>query len=133
MAHDLIVEPVSTSPDHALGALSGPSAAGGPLSRIYDAMSTAGADEKRDRSARRLRPLVSLLPYVARYRGRVVAALVALIVAALATLAVPLAVRRIIDVGFSDADTSLIDNYFAVMIAVVAVLAVASATRFYLV
>ncbi len=57
----------------------------------------------------------------------------ALIVAALATLAVPLAVRRMIDVGFSDADTSLIDNYFAVMIAVVAVLAVASATRFYLV
>jgi ATP-binding cassette subfamily B protein len=115
------------------GALSGPSAAGGPKSRIYDAMSTAGADEKRDRSARRLRPLVSLLPYVARYRGRVIAALVALIVAALATLAVPLAVRRIIDVGFSDADTSLIDNYFAVMIAVVAVLAVASASRFYLV
>jgi ATP-binding cassette, subfamily B, bacterial len=96
-------------------------------------MSATGAEEKRGRSARRLRPLVSVLPYVARYRGRVIAALIALIVAALATLAVPLAVRRIIDVGFSDADTSLIDNYFAVMIAVVAVLAVASATRFYLV
>ena len=53
-------------------------------------MSTAGAEEKRDRSARRLRPLVSLLPYVARYRGRVVAALVALIVAALTTLMWPL-------------------------------------------
>jgi ATP-binding cassette subfamily B protein len=96
-------------------------------------MSATAAEEKRGRSARRLRPLVSVLPYVARYRGRVIAALIALIVAALATLAVPLAVRRIIDVGFSDADTSLIDNYFAVMIAVVAVLAVASATRFYLV
>jgi ATP-binding cassette subfamily B protein len=96
-------------------------------------MSIAGAEKKPDRSARRLRPLVSLLPYVARYRGRALAALAALIVAALATLAVPLAVRRIIDVGFSDANASLIDNYFIVMIAVVAVLAAASGTRFYLV
>ncbi len=78
-------------------------------------------------------PLVSLLPYVARYRGRAFTALIALIVAALATLAVPLAVRRMIDVGFSATNTSLIDNYFIVMIAVVAVLAAASATRFYLV
>jgi ATP-binding cassette subfamily B protein len=61
------------------------------------------------------------------------AALAALIVAALATLAVPLAVRRMIDVGFSAANTSLIDNYFLVMLLVVAVLAAASATRFYLV
>ncbi|MEA2986395.1 MAG: ATP-binding cassette, subfamily bacterial [Alphaproteobacteria bacterium] len=96
-------------------------------------MSTAGAEEKRDRAARRLRPLASLLPYVARYRGRALAALAALIVAAVATLAVPLAVQRMIDVGFSDANTSLIDNYFAAMIAVVAVLAAASASRFYLV
>ena len=36
-----------------------------------------------------------------RYRGRVVAALVALLVAALATLVVPVAVRRMIDFGFS--------------------------------
>jgi ATP-binding cassette, subfamily B, bacterial len=96
-------------------------------------MSTAGPEEKRDRAARRLRPLASLLPYVARYRGRAFAALAALIVAALATLAVPLAVRRMIDVGFSSANTSLIDNYFLVMLVVVAVLAAASATRFYLV
>jgi ATP-binding cassette subfamily B protein len=96
-------------------------------------MSTAAADEKRDRSARRLRPLVSLLPYVARYRGRVAAALVALIVAALTTLIVPIAVRRMIDFGFSAEGVALIDNYFLVMIAVAAVLAAASALRFYLV
>ena len=96
-------------------------------------MSSAGAEEKQGRSARSLKPLVSLSPYVGRYKGRALAALVALIVAALATLAVPIAVRRMIDVGFSDADASLIDNYFAVMIAVAAVLALASAARFYLV
>ena len=47
----------------------------------------------------------------------------ALVVAALATLAVPVAVRRMIDFGFSADSSALIDNYFAVMIAVVAVLA----------
>jgi ATP-binding cassette subfamily B protein len=81
----------------------------------------------------KLRPLVSLLPYVRRYRGRVAAALCALVVAALTTLAVPLAVRRMIDFGFSGERLTLIDSYFAVMIAVVALLALASASRFYLV
>ncbi len=61
------------------------------------------------------------------------AALAALVVAALATLAVPIAVRRMIDFGFSAEGVELIDSYFAVMIAVVAVLAVASALRYYLV
>ena len=73
------------------------------------------------------------MPYVARYRGRALAALAALIVAALTTLVVPIAVRRMIDFGFSDKAAQLIDSYFAVMIAVVAVLAVASALRYYLV
>ncbi|MEX0751706.1 MAG: ABC transporter transmembrane domain-containing protein [Xanthobacteraceae bacterium] len=101
-------------------------------------MSDVGGEQKRgpegpEPAARRLKPLALLLPYVARYRSRAIGALAALIVAALATLAVPLAVRRMIDIGFSAANTSLIDNYFTVMIAVVAVLALASAARFYLV
>ena len=81
----------------------------------------------------KLTPLLSLIPYVGRYRGRAFAALAALLVAALATLAVPLAVRRMIDFGFSREGMNLIDSYFAVMIAVAGVLAVASATRYYLV
>jgi ATP-binding cassette subfamily B protein len=101
-------------------------------------MAVAGAAEKPDPASsgpapRRLRPLASLLPYVARYRGKALGALAALTVAALATLAVPLAVRRMIDFGFSAENISLIDNYFLVMIVVVAVLACASATRYYLV
>jgi ATP-binding cassette subfamily B protein len=80
-----------------------------------------------------VRPLIALLPYVMHYRGRVIAALMALLVAAAATLIVPLAVRRMIDFGFSAERIGLIDQYFAVMIAVAAVLAGASATRYYLV
>jgi ATP-binding cassette subfamily B protein len=81
----------------------------------------------------RLRPLLALAPYVARYRGRAVLALISLTVAALTTLLVPVAVRRMIDFGFSPEGIALINSYFSVMIAVVAVLAFASASRFYLV
>jgi ATP-binding cassette, subfamily B, bacterial len=81
----------------------------------------------------RLRPLVALAPYVARYRGRAVLALISLTVAALTTLLVPVAVRRMIDFGFTPDGIALINSYFSVMIAVVAVLALASASRYYLV
>jgi ATP-binding cassette subfamily B protein len=81
----------------------------------------------------KLSPLKSLLPYVGRYRGRAVLALISLTVAALTTLVVPIAVRRMIDFGFSPEGITMINSYFSVMIAVVAVLAVASASRYYLV
>ena len=48
-----------------------------------------------------LRPL---LPYALAYRGRIVGALVALVVASGATLVVPIAVQRMIDYGFSDSE-----------------------------
>ncbi len=85
------------------------------------------------KSRARLRPLLGLKPYVARYRGRALLAFVALTVAALTTLLVPVAVRRMIDFGFTAKGVALINSYFSVMIAVVAVLALASAARFYLV
>src|SRR5262249_43617469 len=84
-------------------------------------------------ASRRLRPLLSLAPYVARYRAQAIAALVALLVAAVTTLVVPIAVRRMVDFGFSRDSVGLIDSYFSVMIAIGAVLALASAGRFYLV
>ncbi len=96
-------------------------------------LDVAGAPASGARGKVKLRPLARLLPYVARYSGRALAALAALTVAALTTLVVPLAVRRMIDFGFSDKAVQLIDSYFAVMILVVAVLAVSSALRYYLV
>jgi ATP-binding cassette subfamily B protein len=93
----------------------------------------AGPSGKENDRKAKLRPLKLLVPFVIRYRGRAAAAVVALLVASLATLAVPIAVRRMIDFGFTDERIGLIDQYFGVMIAVVAVLAVASASRYYLV
>ncbi|MDA9546964.1 ABC transporter [Bradyrhizobium sp. CCBAU 45321] len=81
----------------------------------------------------KLRPLLALAPYVIRYRGRAALAFVALTIAALTTLLVPVAVRRMIDFGLTPEGIELINSYFSVMLAVVAVLAIASAARYYLV
>ncbi len=96
----------------------------------------ATADAPAKDGARRgskLRPLLALAPYVLRYRARALLALGALIVAAVTTLVVPLAVRRMIDFGFGAQGVELINDYFSLMIAVVAVLALSSAARYYLV
>jgi ATP-binding cassette subfamily B protein len=103
------------------------------LDRAAGAAQDAATPASGPPPARRLRPLVSLLPYVGRYRWQASAAVVALLTAAITTLVVPIAVRRMIDFGFSRESASLIDSYFTVMIAVVAVLALSSASRFYLV
>jgi ATP-binding cassette subfamily B protein len=95
------------------------------------AVPATAANTRADR--RSLRPLLALVPYVQRYRGRIVAAVGALVVAAMATLAVPLAVRRMIDYGFTAESAQFIDQYFAMMLVVAAVLAASSALRYYLV
>jgi ATP-binding cassette subfamily B protein len=81
--------------------------------------------------SRSLRPLGRLMHFALPYKGRVVLAIIALALAAVATLVLPLAVRGMIDHGFSDA--ALIDRYFLGLIAVAGVLAFASAWRYYLV
>jgi ATP-binding cassette subfamily B protein len=91
------------------------------------------AADAAPRPAERLRPLAALVPYALRYRGRIGAALGALVVAAGATLVVPIAVRRMIDFGFAPERAGYIDQYFMVLIGVAGVLAGASALRFYLV
>ena len=97
-------------------------------SRIEEALTTSPA-----KRSERLRPLLALAPYVARYRGRATLAFVALTIAAVTTLIVPVAVRRMIDFGFTPEGIARINSYFSVMVAVVAVLALASASRYYLV
>jgi ATP-binding cassette subfamily B protein len=80
---------------------------------------------------RTLAPLVGLRPYLMRHPAMVLAALCALVVSAGAMLTVPVAVRRMIDFGFSGGGR--IDVYFAAMIGIGLVLALASAARMYLV
>nr|WP_244670000.1 ABC transporter transmembrane domain-containing protein [Kaistia sp. 32K] len=74
-----------------------------------------------------------LVPYVLRRKPQLLGACLALVAAALATLTVPLAVRRMIDHGFTADNAGTINVYFMALIGVVAVLAVASSLRFYFV
>ena len=79
------------------------------------------------------RALLRLAPYLLRYKLRIAASLLAVTVAAGATLAVPLAIRRMIDFGFSAESAGLINTYFYGLIAVAGALALASGARFYFV
>lgn len=92
--------------------------------------SPAESGEVQDRR-RALRPLLAFKPYLLRHKLMLMGALAALIVAAGATLTVPLAVRRMIDLGFAGVDPSLVDKYFATLLGVGLILALASAARFY--
>ena len=98
-----------------------------------DMSNTFEQEAKRRQKSKDLRPLSRLLPFLARYRMQVAIALIALLVASMATLVVPVAVRRVFDHGFAGENAALVDQYFAVMLAVVALLAIGSSVRFYFV
>jgi ATP-binding cassette subfamily B protein len=80
-----------------------------------------------------VRPLARLFPYITRYPHLVVGALVFLLLAAVTTLTLPMAVRRMIDHGFSAQDAGFINTYFSMLAAIAVILALASACRYYFV
>ncbi|ANY78327.1 ABC transporter [Microvirga ossetica] len=93
----------------------------------------ADFSEGQTRPKAALSALKPLIPYGLAYKGRIAAALAALAMASAATLVVPVAVRRVIDFGFSEQGRAYINAYFVLLIIVVGVLALASALRYYLV
>ncbi len=91
----------------------------------------ADIQENQTKTRRSPQPLMRLMPHVLRYRGMVCAAILFLTLAAITTLALPLAVRRMIDHGFAAADGGFVNNYFGMMLVLAALLALASAMRYY--
>ncbi len=87
----------------------------------------------RKEGRRSLQPLLTLKPYIFKHRRMIALALMAVVVSALAMLAVPMAVRRMIDFGFGDRDNRFINQYFVMLIIIGLVISVASSARFYLV
>ena len=77
--------------------------------------------------------LVPLVPFLRRHGRLSIGALLALICAAVISLALPMAVRRMIDNGFGQADSAFINRYFLMVMALAVALAVASALRYYFV
>jgi ATP-binding cassette subfamily B protein len=77
--------------------------------------------------------LRGLIPFVAPYKGVVVAAFLALVASTSVMLIVPLTVRLMIDHGFSNENAAMIDDYFLGLIGVAALMGVTSSIRFFLV
>jgi ATP-binding cassette subfamily B protein len=90
----------------------------------------ASPDRPKGRS---IAPLKALVPYLRPYRGRVVAALVALLVASAAMLSLPIALRHLIDQGLASDSGDTINRYFGAFMAAAGVFGVFAALRFYFV
>ena len=90
------------------------------------------AEALRRKRASTVGPILGLMPFVFAYKWMLVAAFVTLIIATMATLAFPMAGRRMVD-GFASENVQFIDEYFLMLIAVAAVMGVSSAARFYFV
>jgi ATP-binding cassette subfamily B protein len=88
-------------------------------------------------AARRVKSLSGLLPFIRPYRGRVALAVLFLVMAALSTLAFPVALKVLIDQGLVAADPGerimALRQHFLALFAVGAALGVFSAARFYMV
>ena len=80
-----------------------------------------------------MRPLRALLPFLKPYTGRMIVALIALMIAAAAMLALPQALKNVIDKGFSAASAAAIDRYFLLLLVAAAVFAAFASLRMYLV
>ena len=80
---------------------------------------------------RNLRPLWALLPFIRPYLGTLFLAMGALLVASSAFLLTPIAVRYVIDFGFTSEDAASIDRYFFYLLGVVVLLGLFGAARAY--
>jgi ATP-binding cassette, subfamily B, bacterial len=81
--------------------------------------------------SRSLRPLAALAPFLKPYRRRVAIALTSLIVAAAAMLALPIALRQMIDHGLAAQSAVAIDRYFLGFLAAAGAFGAFAALRFY--
>ena len=88
----------------------------------------------RDNPPRKKLSEIKLLgSFLFQYKRMIVCALIALVIASGATLMVPMAFRQMIDAGFSGEKSAEIDIYFALLMLVALVLAIATFARFYFV
>jgi ATP-binding cassette subfamily B protein len=83
--------------------------------------------------AKSLNPLRALVPFIKPYRAMMAGALSALLVASVSMLALPVALRQLIDHGLAAKDASTINRYFLGFLAAAVVFGVFAALRFYLV
>jgi len=82
-------------------------------------------------STRNLKPLKGLLPFIFRYKGVFAAAMVFLVIAAGASLALPLAGGRLVDQNLSSETLTLLSESWGTLFILMMILAVAASLRYY--
>ncbi|MGB7241559.1 MAG: ABC transporter transmembrane domain-containing protein [Sulfitobacter sp.] len=92
---------------------------------------TPGTSDQREKS-KQIGALRALLPFVKPYRGLAVLAAFALVLTAVISLTLPLAVRRVVD-NFGSEKAEILDQYFMAALAIAALLAVGTGLRYALV
>lgn len=90
-------------------------------------------DPESREKGKSLRPLKSLVPFIAPYKGVLLVALLALLLSSAATLAMPIAVGNVIDYGFSVDDADRIDQYFYILLLFAVAIGLFGAARAYFV
>jgi ATP-binding cassette subfamily B protein len=83
--------------------------------------------------AKSLKPLRTLWPFIVPYHRTLLAALAALLIASAAMLAMPVALRYLIDNGFMAQDMGTVNRYFGWFLAATVVFSLFAAMRYYLV
>lgn len=94
-------------------------------------MSAVTTDDRP--KAKTLGPLRMLVPFIAPYKGVLLIAMIALLVSSAALLAMPVAVRNVIDHGFSVEDAANVDRYFFILMLFALVIGIFGAARAYFV
>ena len=89
------------------------------------------AKDEREKS-RRIGALAALMPFMAPYRWLMAAAGAALVLTAMISLTLPLAVRRVID-NFGTGESELLDLYFIAALLIAGLLALGTGLRYALV
>jgi len=91
----------------------------------------ASATEEREKS-RRIGSLRALTPFLLPYKLMMGLSVAALVLTAMVSLTLPLAVRRVVD-GFEMESSALLDQYFLAALGIAVLLAIGTGLRYYLV
>jgi ATP-binding cassette subfamily B protein len=94
-------------------------------------MPNTNVEETKRRKS--LKPLAMLIPFILPYKGTLALALIALLIASATVLALPVAVREVIDHGFSTNDATQIDRYFLALMLFALLIGFFGAARAYFV
>lgn len=102
------------------------------MARMDTAAPPSKTTEEERQKSKNMRALSALWPFMAPYKLLMAAAGAALVLTAMVSLALPLAVRRVVD-NFEAENTEILDQYFVAALGIAALLAVGTGLRYALV